>query len=284
VNKTVKCTTCKVRPAIYYRRESGEKLCLQCLEKSIIKQVKHEINKWKMLEPHDIIGFLIPIETLLTSIPAFKIMTIIEKKYATKLFLLKPKELVGEFFNSKNTVEYELPRKPKNITELLRFERVEAAKISKELSINKIIVPHTLEFEVSYFLSNILEYNFEALSDLNPKMYSKKYSVFFVKPFRKVKSYEILFYGYLKGLLGNVYFKDAVSKYFAFNNSYHRCLDYILVLSREHFELIISTLKMSELFIEKVLPEYKYRKHCLLCGAFTRTDLCNVCSVLYSNA
>ena len=283
MNEAVKCTTCRIRSAIYYRKESGEKLCLQCLERSIVRQVKHEINKWKMLEPHDVIGFLIPIETLLTSIPAFRIMAIIERKYATKLFLLRPKELIGGIFNGENTVEYQLPRKPKNITELLRFERIEAAKISKEHNINKVIIPHTLEFEASYFLSNILEYNFESLSDLSPKMYSEKYGVLFVKPFRKVKSYEILLYGYLKGLLGDVYFKDVISKYFTFNN-YHRYLDYILALSKEHFELVISTLKMSELFIEKVLPEYGYRKYCQLCGVFTRNKLCNVCSALYPNA
>ncbi|RLG74678.1 MAG: hypothetical protein DRO23_06000 [Thermoprotei archaeon] len=286
VSKAVKCTTCSIRQAVYYRRESGEKLCLQCLEKSIVRQVKHEINKWKMLEPHDTIGFLIPIETLLISIPAFKIMSIIERKYATELFLIKPKELKGVVFDVEKVVEYQLPRRPKTITELLRLERVEAAKISDKHGINKIIVPHTLEFEVTYFLMNILEFNFAALSDLNPKMYSEKYGVLFTKPFRKVKSYEILLYGYLKGLLSEVHFSSIISKYFTFDNccKLGKYLDYIITLGKRHFELLISTLKMSELFIEKILPEYGFRRPCLLCGALAKNKLCNVCSTLYFNA
>lgn len=274
------CTICKIRPAIYYRRESGEKLCLECLERSIVRHVKHEVNMWKMLGPHDVIGFLIPAEAILTSIPGFKIMSIIERKYATKLIAIKPSNLSGLKFETENVIEFQLPLKSSNLIEFLRFERIEAAKISKEHGINKIIIPHTLEFETSYFLSNILKFNLEALGDLAPKLYSEKFNIVFVKPFRKIKSSELLIYGYFKGLLSSLYFKKSLTPFLLLKEIY-KPLDYIISLSKEHFELVISTLKTAEFFLEKVMKEYGFLNRCLFCGVKSENKVCNVCSRLY---
>jgi len=278
--KSATCTTCKIRPAVYYRKESGEKLCLECLERSIVKQVKREINTWKMLGPHDVIGFLIPAEAILTSIPAFKIMSIIERKYATKLIAIKPSNLNGLKFETENIIEFQLPFKSSNLTEFLRFERTEAAKISKDHGVNKIVIPHTLEFETSYFLSNILKFNLEALGDLAPKLYSEKFNIVFVKPFRKVKSLELLIYGYFKGLLSSLYFRKSLTPFLLLKEIYEP-LDYIISVSKEHFELVISTLKTAEFFFEKILEEYGFLNQCIFCGAKSESRICNVCSRLY---
>jgi len=45
------CTTCGLRPAVYHRRYSGERLCLECLGESLRHKVRRAIARYQMLTP-----------------------------------------------------------------------------------------------------------------------------------------------------------------------------------------------------------------------------------------
>lgn len=44
------CTRCKVKPSTYFRPYSGERLCPDCFNETIIERVRRTINKYKMFE------------------------------------------------------------------------------------------------------------------------------------------------------------------------------------------------------------------------------------------
>lgn len=280
MKETVKCTSCRIRSAIYYRKASGEKLCLECLERSIVKQVKKEINKWKMFSPHDSIGFLILNEAPLVSFSAYKILEIIERKYPSKLIPINIKDML-----TRNNKVLKKPcnasRKPvkwNTITELLRLERILAAEAVKNEGINKIVLPNTLEFESAYFLYCFLNFDLENIGELKPKLYSSYFNVEFVKPFRKIKTVDLLAYGYFKGL-----YNERIERSINLKNSdFCESLNYMYSISYDHQELIISTLKMSEVLLEYIVKEFSFKNHCIYCGIPVRNNVCKTCSKLIS--
>ncbi|MGC9019934.1 MAG: hypothetical protein ACP5KE_01875 [Candidatus Methanodesulfokora sp.] len=77
--RTMLCTMCKAREAVYTRRYSGESLCEQCLRKSIIIKVRKTIGKLKLLERDDKILFI----SLGREIdePAFQVLENIESNF-----------------------------------------------------------------------------------------------------------------------------------------------------------------------------------------------------------
>ncbi len=45
------CTTCGQRQAVYHRRYSGERLCLQCLRESLYHKIRRVIARYQLLTP-----------------------------------------------------------------------------------------------------------------------------------------------------------------------------------------------------------------------------------------
>jgi len=260
---------------VYFRRESGERLCLQCLEKSLIKQVKREISKWKMLNPKDKIGFLFFEEFPLISTASFKLLEKIEKNYPSKLYVLIPstlklKEEVLEKVEEKLIFNY--PRS-NDFLKNFRVKREYALMEALKVGIEKIVLPITLDFEVTYFMYGFLEFNLETIGETMPKLYVPKYNIYFIKPFRKIKTKELTIYGFYKGLFDSVYSLESEA---FFNKMFCAAMQYIEKLYCGHFELVDSILKISEILVEKLLKEYGFSGHCSLCGTPVKNDLCSV--------
>jgi len=88
------CTMCRTREAIYTREYSGERLCEQCLRKSIIIKVRKTIGKLKLLERDDKILF-VPLGRDLDE-PAFQILSTIESSFPeVSLEIIKPELPIG---------------------------------------------------------------------------------------------------------------------------------------------------------------------------------------------
>jgi len=271
----VKCSSCKIREAIYWRKESGEKLCLKCLEKSLIRQVKREISRWRMLEPKDSIGFLFFEKYLLVSLSTYSIFKKIERDYPSKLYLMLPKTL-GKVIREKNIV-YIGNVEIEDITAHYRSLRENALEKAEEVGIAKIVLPTTLEFEITYFVYGFLKFDIEMMGETLPKLHVPQRNIYFVKPFRKVRTKELLVYGYFEGLFRifeEKYKKRCISD-FSSDNFFCEIEKYFGKTSCEHFELLDSTLKMSEILVEKILKEYGFTRSCRYCGTPTRNDICS---------
>ena len=271
----VKCSTCRIREAIYWRKESGEKLCLKCLEKSLMKQVKREISKWSMLEPEDTIGFLFLEKYPLVSIASYNILKKIEQNYPSKLYLISPKTLDKAI--REDSVVYIDTVENKNITAFYRLLREKALEKAEEIGIEKIVLPVTLEFEITYFTYGFLKFDFEIMGETLPKLYVNQRNIYFIKPFRKIRTKELLIYGYFEGLF-KVFEEKSKTKYCYDNVSddfFCEIEKYFEKISCEHFELLDSTLKMSEIFVEKALKEYGLTSSCRLCGTPARDSICS---------
>ncbi len=272
----VKCDFCEVREAIYLRKESGEKLCLKCLEKSLIRQVKREISKWGMLEPKDTIGFLFLEKHPLISIAAYSIFKKIEQNYPSKLYLILPKTLNGIF--EEENILYMDSISNENITTYYRLLREKALEKAEERAIRKIVLPLTLEYEITYFTYGFLKFDIETLGEALPKLNISQRKISFIKPFRKVRTKELLIYGYYEGLFK---FLEKRKMNIKHNSRVHdrffcEIEKYFSRISCEHFELLDSTLKISEVLVEKVLKEYGFTNVCRFCGTPTKNNVCSV--------
>ncbi len=276
----VKCSSCKIREAIYWRKESGEKLCLKCLEMSLIRQVKREINRWKMLEPKDSIGFLFLEKYPLVSISTFNIFKKIEQEYPSKLYLMLPKTL-SKVIREKNIV-YIDDVENENITAHYRLLREKALEKAEKVGIAKIVLPTTLEFEITYFTYGFLKFNIEIMGETLPKLHVPQRNIYFVKPFRKVRAKELLVYGYFEGLFRIFEEEFKVKRGNGFSDNFFCEIEkYFGKISCDHFELLDSTLKMSEILVEKILKEYGFTRSCRFCGTPVRNNTCSFHSIKF---
>jgi len=270
----VKCSSCGVREAIYWRKESGEKLCSKCLEKSLIRQVKREISRWSMLEPKDTIGFLFLEKYPLVSISSYNILKKIERDYPSKLYLILPKTL-SKVVREENIV-YVDNVENKDIVAYYRLLREKALKKAEKAGIEKIVLPTTLEFEITYFTYGFLKYDIEIMGETLPKLHVPQRNIYFVKPFRKVRTKELLIYGYFEGLFRIFEKKFKVKRNSGFSDSFFCEIEkYFWKISCDHFELLDSTLKMSEILVEKILREYGFTSSCRFCGTPIRDNVCS---------
>jgi len=276
----VKCSSCGIGEAIYWRKESGEKLCLKCLEKSLIRQVKREISRWSMLEPKDTIGFLFLEKYPLVSIPSYNILKKIERDYPSKLYLILPKTL-SKVIKEKNIV-YVDNVENEDIAAYYRLLREKALEKAEKIGIEKIVLPTTLEFEITYFTYGFLKFDIEIMGETLPKLHVPQRNICFVKPFRKVRTKELLIYGYFEGLF-RIFEEFKAKRNSGFSNSFFCEIEkYFGKISCDHFELLDSTLKMSEILVGKILREYGFTSSCRFCGTPTRDNVCSFHAIRFS--
>ena len=277
----VKCSSCGIGEAIYWRKESGEKLCLKCLEKSLIRQVKREISRWSMLEPKDTIGFVFLEKYPLVSISSYNILKKIERDYPSKLYLILPKTL-SKVIREEDIV-YVDNVENEDIAAYYRLFREKALEKAEKIGIEKIVLPTTLEFEIKYFTYGFLKFDIEIMGETLPKLHVPQRNIYFVKPFRKVRTKELLIYGYFEGLfrIFEEEFKAKRNSGFS-DNFFCEIEKYFGKISCDHFELLDSTLKMSEILVEKILREYGFTGSCRFCGTPTRDNACSFHAIRFS--
>ncbi|RLG54557.1 MAG: hypothetical protein DRO00_01015 [Thermoproteota archaeon] len=151
------CTVCKEREAIFFRKYSGEYLCLQCLRKSLEKRLRQAVGKYSLLKEDDNILLVLP--GLETEKPAVEIFLDMERNF--------PGVLISCLALSKDSIEIATEfglhlEKNSVITPLTRWDLiVEASKyaiqISESRNFTKIVIPLFLDDAIGLFLLGALK-------------------------------------------------------------------------------------------------------------------------------
>jgi hypothetical protein len=78
----VLCTSCSRRQAVYLRRHSGERLCLGCLYRSIVKEIKRAFSTFGRVGPGLRVGVLVPETLALEGALLLKLLSDVEERYS----------------------------------------------------------------------------------------------------------------------------------------------------------------------------------------------------------
>ncbi len=200
MQKQVTCDLCRSEEAIYYRRESGERFCLKCLEKSLIKRVSKCINKYNMLTPQDSILYFTSSLNLPVSIQLLKILLLIEKNFPTRITIVLPYELTSIVEKYKSIKDFEVIEMTKtnnsdyDYLELFLKELKTAFTLARPE--DKIILPLTLDDIVKLYITIILKPRLELVKYLRPKFTINGST--YITPFRLIPSREIHMLYYMR--------------------------------------------------------------------------------------
>ncbi len=100
------CTSCLRRPAFYLRRASGEKLCIGCLEKSLIKHVKRKLGETVNPVPGDRFVSVIPPGRVAEGYALSILLAKLERRYGGGVTVAYPEDTLSETQTSRITEEY----------------------------------------------------------------------------------------------------------------------------------------------------------------------------------
>lgn len=85
---TKPCDVCKRRPAVYRRRDSGEKLCAYCLSRSLVKRVRRGISRSVRLRHGALVAVLALKERIVESLVLTEIVGLIEERHGGHVLIL----------------------------------------------------------------------------------------------------------------------------------------------------------------------------------------------------
>lgn len=259
------CSVCGRRSPVYYRVESGDKLCTRCLKKSIFKKIKRTISKYEMLRPEDTIFYLVYPVDLVFSIEAAKIFLEVEERFPSKINLIVPSGVEIRLPGVGETLEYEVEvAKGMDFKTLEREVVREVLSTLKPTSTIKIVRPLPAEYNALLFLEHLYLLDLEFIAGLTPKYTSTRYV--FINPFFKVLKREILTLAFLEE--SDFRIKGLECRVEKFRHSIGM-LDLLL----EHRELLHSTLYSLEVMGERFL---KRMRECRLCGLPSLREYCEV--------
>ena len=144
------CSVCKKRPAVYYRRFSGDRLCMPCLRKQLLKAVKKSLGAPGLLKPRQVVGVLISPIAPLHSIALADLVYRVEKSYGSTIKILHmdnvelsedTQRLVSRLGE---VIRVEAPRvKEAGLVECMRLDRGLAGAAARMHGVNAVILPYT---------------------------------------------------------------------------------------------------------------------------------------------
>ncbi|HIQ03865.1 MAG TPA: hypothetical protein EYH40_05570 [Desulfurococcales archaeon] len=212
-NTNTICNVCHSRVAIYYRRESGEKLCLRCLESSILKRVTKCINKYTLLTPNDKIFYVFLPQHIYYSLYLLRVLLLIEKSFPTEIIVLAPHYIISEVMEYQSIKKFIVKEFNLNCEEaydylslFLRELELIAEYAQKE---GKIVLPLLLDDIVKLYILAILNMKIDFIGYLRPKFRIKEST--FITPFRHIQAKELSLICYFKfpGKYVKLLLKDA---------------------------------------------------------------------------
>lgn len=82
------CDVCKRRPAVYRRRDSGERLCAHCLSRSLVKRVRKGISRSVRLRHGALVAVLALKERIVETLVLTEIVSLIEERHGGHVLIL----------------------------------------------------------------------------------------------------------------------------------------------------------------------------------------------------
>ncbi|MEM0453521.1 MAG: hypothetical protein QXO98_02555 [Sulfolobales archaeon] len=211
-DSSVLCTSCGKRKAIYLRRTSGEKLCVLCYEKVLIKSIKKTLRDIKELRPGITVTSVIMLERLVPSLTLLYLLNKVERRYGCNvsalIISLRGYEkfvegivnsiIIDKFGLEKNAakvidIEGNLKCMP---TEMINSYLVTLSTKADSYS-NIIVLPFTLNDVNEIILTSLLD------GDLNTALILQSFrigNITYILPFYSIPNYDIYIFSYLRGI------------------------------------------------------------------------------------
>ncbi len=140
------CSVCKRRPAAYYRRLSGDRLCSRCLERQLSRTIKRTLSKSKALKPKQrVLLWLSPADPWGSATLA-RILPAIEEAQASETIIAGISAITIRGLNLKlerPPINVEAYGHDPDINTCIRVDRGLSRIIAEELGINTVILPYT---------------------------------------------------------------------------------------------------------------------------------------------
>lgn len=95
------CDVCMRRPAVYRRRDSGEKLCAYCLSRSLVKRIRRGISRSVRLRHGALVAVLALKERIVESLVLAEIVSLIEERYGGHVLILVLDRAVSQVMHTR---------------------------------------------------------------------------------------------------------------------------------------------------------------------------------------
>ncbi len=273
---SIACSSCRSRPASYYRASSGERLCRVCLERSLARIVKDTLARLAGLTPRDHI--VVPVDAALKgrTLAMLRLLGLVEKQYPSTMsvvFLYEPPpgdlELARRL-DPKGSGIYvastgSRPGEPRSLLERLRMLRALGGGAARRLGANVVALPLLRDELSKLMLAELLRGSVEGVLEHRPSLGHGDLK--YVYPLYRVSSEDLAFYTHTLGLEPGEACGDALEADVG---------GLLLRLFSESRELSYSMPKSAEFLREAAGGGGS----CSVCGAEGGAPVCGVCSRL----
>ena len=311
------CTRCGKRPANYLRRSSGERLCLNCLFRSIEDTVLWTIRKYRLIEDSDRVGIAISggkdSLTLMYILGKFRRQGKIPRSVELIAFSINEGHPYSCFYRTSRldyvqrlSEEFGIPYRIYTFKELFGVTATEVAHglwsrgynvhmctidgvlrrramniIGRQLGLTKIATGHNLDDEAQTVLLNVLSNDLERFAWFGPTpMLEREDFIPRIKPLRFVREEEIALYAYYHGIP-----LMELECPFVYSNPRYNLKFTLAAWERDNpnikYSLVSFGDSLARLMRDKAVNVQLRR--CKYCGEPTSRDVCRVCELM-SNA
>ena len=303
------CSRCKRRPAVYFRRVSGEKLCKECFIKSVEQTVFRTLRLYKLSRNEK---FLLAASGGKDSTALLTILPRIERKYSSEIIavtiieghpesfrenalkyiklLCKKMNIVHKVVTFKEHYGYTLSElweralnrnirlMPCTICGVLRRKMIN--EIAKEENATRIVTGHNLDDEAQTIIMNVLRGDDIRLLRLGAEALGLiKYEGFVprIKPLRYVPEREVALYCYFKKLP----LPENICPFVEYSMR-KSIREYLYKLEKKNPSIKYNIVKCFDRLSMKMVSYLKKKSlsPCIKCGYPTSRKICRACEIL----
>ena len=306
--KTI-CTKCKKKPAIFFRKYSGEKLCKKCFLISVENRIKSTISRFKMFKEDDRIA--VGVSGGKDSIVLLYVLNKIEEKFPdSELIAITIDEGIKGYreeslkiarkiarslavkhvvFSFQDFFDYTLDQivekslngglklAPCTFCGVLRRKALNLA--AREVHADKLAMAHNLDDESQTILINLLRGDVERLARLEPaQFFIHPKFIPRVKPLLEVPENEVTLYAYLREL--DFFSNPCPYAQYALRGDIR---DFLNKMEEKRpgtkFTILNTHLKLLPI-LKQAFRKKVSLKECKICGEPTPHEICKACELL----
>ena len=274
IHRGATCSSCRSRPAAYYRASSGERLCTTCLERSLVRIVKGTLSRLAGMRPEDHI--LVPVDKSFKArtLAMLRLLGLVEKRYPSTMSVVflydaSPEDLgLARKLDVKGSTIYVAEaRVPAtgSLLEKLRALRALGGEAAQRLGASVVALPLLRDELSKIMLSSMLRGKVDGVLEHRASLTCQ--GLKYVYPLYRVYSEDLAFYTHMLGLGGAAVCGDRLESSVG---------QLLLRVFSESRELSYSMPKSAEFFREAAGDVGR----CGVCCAEGGEPVCEVCSKL----